>query len=287
MRNFLPLFLIISLLVHILIIGYIKLDVQDESEKKPIEVSIIPKEKPETPKIPIPSKKYERPDYEKNPLDEKLDTDVKEKRPALERKSVKQPEQRDGGISKKKAVPVLPEQQTPLKQKEQPAQEHKPKNEANLPQVADADKKKIPSEGKSDRDKIKDIMNPKDIIEKYANGGSDVTGEDTVSMQYVKMRYQSYFHKFSRRLYQVWQYPPDAGMRGESGTVRASFVIGREGKISSIRILQSSGYPDLDNEVIFALKKMSGVPLPESYSLNNLTVDAYFMYIIGGGFQIY
>lgn len=291
MRYIFPVFLIISLLVHVVIIGYVKLDEQDSRAEKPIEVSIIPKEKMRQPEQSLPDaspQPYQRPDYKSSPLDEKLEADVKEKRPALEKKSSKMPEKKEGGKIPQRTVPVIPEKKVSEQQKpEPPKTEQNTKTDANLPKMSDVPKKDIPAEGKSDKDKIKDILNPKDVIEKYANGGGELTGEDTVSMQYVKMRYQSYFHKFARRLYQVWEYPPAAGMRGESGTVRASFMVGRDGKISSIRIIHSSGYPDLDNEVIIALKKMSGVPLPESYSLNNLTVDAYFMYIIGGGFQIY
>lgn len=57
--------------------------------------------------------------------------------------------------------------------------------------------------------------------------------------------------------------------------------------ISGIRVVESSGYPDLDREAVTALKKTAGVPLPESYNLNFLKVDAYFKYVMNEGFYVY
>ena len=50
-------------------------------------------------------------------------------------------------------------------------------------------------------------------------------------------------------------------------------------------MLESSGYPNLDREVMRVIKNMAKVPLPESYELNQLNVEeAYFIYSIGGGY---
>lgn len=106
-------------------------------------------------------------------------------------------------------------------------------------------------------------------------------------MQYVKIKYQSYFYKFSRRLYHVWTYPRESVMRGEQGIVRISFKIAKDGMISGINVIRSSGYPDLDREAVEALRKTAGVPLPDSYDLNFLKVDAYFQYILNKGFVVY
>jgi protein TonB len=287
MRNIFWVFLLLSLLLHLFGLGVFHLPKEEKEREKPIDIQIVPKEKKEQPQKPLPPqpKKYIPP----TPLDEEKDTKLDQDKPVPPKQEKKAPV-RDGQDSKKSPEKMpLPQSAPKAQQRPAPPSALPPKSDADMPKVSPDAPKSLPDTSKKDADRkrIDDIMNPKETIEKFANGGAKVTGEDSVSMQYVKFRYQSYFYKFASRLYRVWVYPPEAGMRGEQGVVQASFIISRDGRISSIRIIRSSGYPDLDNEVMFALKKMSGVPLPDSYELDNLKVDAYFRYIIGGGFQVY
>jgi len=328
MRSLIWIFLIISLIVHLVLLGFINLDTQKKQDEKPIQVSIIPKEKkaekpkakpaPEIKKIPLPEpkpqpKELPKPEAKPKPapkpqpqprpqrqpnfkdFDEDLPSDMGQKKPVFKEKGQQKKPQAKG----KDAVPKdnthqdslkqTPQKQTPPKQgpvpTPTPGQGMQKSRDTDLPKMSSkSDEHYKEDRQTAEQKKLDDIMNPKDVIEKYAMGEGSVTNEDSVSMQYVKMKYQSYFYKFARRLYQVWQYPIPAGRRGEQGTVQASFVISRVGDISNIRILRSSGYPDLDNEVMYALKNMSGVPLPDSYKLNELKVDAYFRYVINDSY---
>ena len=268
MRNKLILFLLISFLLHLLLVSAVDMTPEMPDKDKPVSVSIVPKEKkpePEPAVEPEPEKKPE-PVYEDIPLDEDLETDVQQSAPVPE-------ESRSAKAEKPspKPVPVVPDMGD--KQEVAPS--------------ADVEVPKVERRKELTKDKIKDMLSPDDIIQKYAEGGGMPEGEDYVSMQYVRLRYQSYFYKFARRLYQVWLYPQDAALRGEQGTVRISFTISRDGMISSVKVVQSSGYPDLDREAVVALKKTAGVPLPESYELNFLKVDAYFKYVLNEGFYVY
>lgn len=289
MRYIFWVFLLISFLLHLFLLDVLHLPQGEKKREKPVDIQIIPKEKPkEKTGQPEPSpKRYVPPTH----LDEQKETHIEEDRPSPPKQQKKAAVK--NGEDRKKSPDRTPAQK-PSAAEEKPASQPPtalpPKSTADMPKVSpDTPKQSIPSTADRDaeRKRIDSIMNPKDVIEKYATGGSEVTGEDTVSMQYVKMRYQSYFYKFASRLYRVWTYPPEAAMRGEGGIVQASFIVSRDGSISSIRIIRSSGYPDLDNEVITALKKMSGVPLPESYNLDNLKVDAFFHYINGNRFRVY
>jgi len=277
MRIRLALFIIISFLVHLFIISLLDV-IPPEKKKEKISVRMIEKKKPKPePPEPKPEIREEAPEetFENIPLDEELETKIDQMAPVP-----------DEGLqreeSEKQAEEPIPEEQ-----------EKKPKKEeesdiAELDEVqAPVEVPKITRKEEPDREKLEGILNPNDIIEKYAREGGEVDGEDTVSMQYVKLKYQSYFYKFARRLYQVWLYPRAAAYRGEHGTVRIKFSIARDGMISGIKVVKSSGYPDLDREAVQALKKTAGVPLPPSYELNFLRVDAYFQYVLGGGFNVY
>lgn len=129
------------------------------------------------------------------------------------------------------------------------------------------------------------LYDNKDIIDRIANAKKEQPkGEDSASYNVFEERYASYFAKFRRRIYQLWEYPAASIQRGETGVVKLSFSILKDGSIVNIRMLESSGYPNLDREVMRVIKNMGKVPLPESYELNQLNVEeAYFIYSIGGG----
>jgi len=250
-----------------------------KEKKKPITVSVVPKERPKPTPAPAPEpapKPEEKPQRPQEPmkdipLNEDLDTDLDQMAPVPENAA---PEQKESQGKK----PAPQQQKAPKRSDIQEV----PNDNApvELPSVT-------PQDDKLAQEQLEGILNPDDIIDKYAKGGGMPKGEDHVSMQYVKVKYQSYFYKFSRRLYQVWTYPNSAARRGEQGTVRISFQIARDGMISGINVIRSSGYPDLDKEAVEALKKTAGVPLPDSYELNFLKVDAYFQYILNKGYVIY
>jgi len=81
----------------------------------------------------------------------------------------------------------------------------------------------------------------------------------------------------------VWRYPEESAMNGEQGVVRIKFSILKDGTITNINIISSSGYSRLDQEAVNALKTMGQVPLPDAFGLNILNVDGYFIYSLGGG----
>lgn len=270
MRKSFLFFVIISVLLHILMLSVLNLKGPVQKKSEPISVSVIPKKKepplpaPKPEPKPEPKKPHEI--IENTPLDEDLKTDIDQMAPVPKEGKQSETKKGDGGQEQKHETPI---------------REIAPDNsDVDVPKVTEKNSTLTQEQKNS-------ILNPKDIIKKYAEGGEDMQGQDHVSMQYVKLKYQSYFYKFARRLYNVWVYPEEAAMRGEHGTVEISFVIARDGMISSIKIVRSSGYPDLDREAVSALKKTAGVPLPESYELNFLKVDAYFKYVIGGGFVVY
>jgi len=124
-----------------------------------------------------------------------------------------------------------------------------------------------------DKEQIERILNPTDILKEIAKNERTnvVEGEDEVNIEAMKFKYYSYFYKFKRLLYQVWEYPTKSIYNGEEGIVRIRFSILRDGTITNVRIVESSGYPDLDSAAVKALKTMKGVPLPDSYKLNYFT----------------
>ncbi|MDR2884524.1 MAG: energy transducer TonB, partial [Deferribacteraceae bacterium] len=118
---------------------------------------------------------------------------------------------------------------------------------------------------------------PEEIIKDHLNEFSELPpDEDKVSFNSFNTKYESYFYKFARNIYGIWEYPLESAMRGEAGIVRVSFSITKEGRLTNINMVESSGYPALDREVMRTLKNMPATPLPDSFGLNMLHINGYF-----------
>ncbi len=124
------------------------------------------------------------------------------------------------------------------------------------------------------------ILNTKEITNRVARQKSvDRDGEDTASYNKFEDKYASYFGKFRTRIYQIWKYPRESAIRGERGVVGVQFSILSDGSIVNIKMISSSGYHNLDREVMRVLRSFGKLPLPKSYKLNQLNVDeAFFFY---------
>jgi protein TonB len=63
-----------------------------------------------------------------------------------------------------------------------------------------------------------------------------------------------------KHLQQYKRYPSDAQSRGEEGVVLLSFSVDRTGHVLAHQILQSSGHPELDQEVMSMIERAQPLP---------------------------
>ena len=278
--------LIISILLHSFLLKYLKIDTDNISKDKPMIVDIIKPPKKETPEKP-----EKKPDIisDKN-LNLKKKTDSKKEEPVIpDRKPQHKPQPQP-----------QPQPKTKPKPKTEPKTEPKPETAVNKKgsAITSKDAEAQPQHDmqekrqaeKSDKTKLskkqmENIFNPSEIIQDYAEGEKkQKKGEDSVNFNSMENKYASYFYKFRRSLYQVWTYPRNSIMNNEQGRVRIQFSIQKDGSITNIRVVSSSGYPDLDRAAVDALKNMGKVPFENSFDINVLHVDGYFYYRLGGRF---
>lgn len=303
MNKRLIIFLILSLLFHLFVILMIK----PADEMKPdggnvVDVDIIkipkknlkrPDAKPDTQAerdIDMRSGKKDNEKLEssrlKNKEDEKAvkDSAKGDKKEKVQRKQLTKKEETKKDKTIQKPVEKSPAlKDAPVVEKELPQDEN---NVNDILNRADSDDKDNAGNEGSALERA--INNPEEILKSYVpKRDKENFGDDRVSLQAVKYKFASYFRKFSRRIYQVWVYPHSAARRGEDGLVRIKFDILRDGRITNINVVGSSGYPDLDREAVNALKKSQGIPLPSSYPHDVLKVDGYFEYILNHGFVMY
>jgi len=72
------------------------------------------------------------------------------------------------------------------------------------------------------------------------------------------------------------RYPAGARSRRERGIVHVRFTIGENGQVLSASLARSSGYADLDNEVLSLLRRASPVPAPPPGFSRNIIAPVKF-----------
>jgi protein TonB len=104
--------------------------------------------------------------------------------------------------------------------------------------------------------------------------GAHLTALNAPEIQYI-----SYFAGIKRKIELVWGYP--AAAAGVEGNVIVDFVIGRNGRLESIKLVHGSGNRALDDEALGSIRKASPFdPIPSEYKIANLQIRAHFIYTV-------
>lgn len=110
-------------------------------------------------------------------------------------------------------------------------------------------------------------------------GTKDVEKEITVDLNTTEYKYISYFTKLKERIYQVWKYPKESQIKREQGNLRIVFTLRKDGYLENVRIIESSGFENLDREVLRTIRLASPYnPFPESWKEEKLKIPATFDY---------
>lgn len=103
--------------------------------------------------------------------------------------------------------------------------------------------------------------------------------EETVSLESGDEKYTSYLNGVKVKIEGVWRYPEAARKSALQGRGLVSFTIERDGTVSDIKLIASSGYPILDEEIKKAIKAASPFnPMAENMRIKRLNVVATFEY---------
>ena len=110
---------------------------------------------------------------------------------------------------------------------------------------------------------------------------SHYTAEATVSLDSQDVRYVSYLTKIKKKIEPLWHYPEPARTIGLQGKLALCFSIVRNGQLTKLELLSSSGHPLLDEQALKAVKGAAPYfPLPERLQISRLNINATFEYRI-------
>lgn len=124
----------------------------------------------------------------------------------------------------------------------------------------------------SDRD-LTDIMDEE--------SRSPAEDQDTISLDTDDVRYVTYARLVKERIMAEWRYPAEARENLIEGSLLVVFGLERDGRMTGIDILGTSGYEILDQEALRALRRAAPFPpFPDHITVSRLNIKAAFDYRI-------
>jgi protein TonB len=107
-------------------------------------------------------------------------------------------------------------------------------------------------------------------------GGS---AKQTVSLDSREPRFLNYLARLKRRVQNEWEYPEAARQNGVTGELLLIFTLNKAGSLTSIRLVESSGFPVLDQEALRAVKAAAPYdPFPPQMGEEPWNIRATFRY---------
>jgi protein TonB len=277
-------FLVCSILFHAALLTAFSLLTIDAASKpdKPIVVEL---------KDDQDKNNYEFNDFpQKNETDKEVESNrLSDKNRKVERETVRRGTSLGGGSSRRPGVAVAP---TPRPEN--------PENDANRDRSSGEDrlvaKKETGSElakkhdasvpqSEKKRLTVEDLIPGQDDVARldqpFGTSAPGVTEEEDVSLNTTEFKYYSYFAHIKQRIELAWNYPHEAQERRESGRLTIVFTIESGGNVSSVKLIESSGYEILDEYAMNAVRFASPFnPIPASIGTKRLRITANFEYIM-------
>ncbi len=104
---------------------------------------------------------------------------------------------------------------------------------------------------------------------------------ETIDLNTREYRYIGYFTSLRKAIELAWNYPLSAARRGMSGRVNLLFTVEKDGGVSRVKVLDSSGFLVLDNAIVDAIQTAAPFsPLPEGFNKKYLDIRGTFNYLL-------
>ncbi len=117
-------------------------------------------------------------------------------------------------------------------------------------------------------------------IDKYASKGPLKSKGLTFDAPEFKNR--GYMRLLKDKIENIWKYPKEAARLGKSGDLYIHFSIKRDGRLGKVELIRTSGYRELDESAIKALKEAQPYwPLPDDWENDELNINGHFIYVYG------
>jgi protein TonB len=120
----------------------------------------------------------------------------------------------------------------------------------------------------------------KGTIEKFARKGTPA--EKGLTFDTSDFKHRGYMRMLKERIESIWKYPKEAARERISGDLYMKFSIKKDGKLAEVELLRTSGYRELDEAAMNAVKKAQPFwPLPDDWDKDTLEIKGHFIYVFG------
>jgi protein TonB len=107
--------------------------------------------------------------------------------------------------------------------------------------------------------------------------------DKTFTFDAKEYRFLIYNRRLKERIESIWHYPPDAAAQGIHGELIIRFTIKKNGHLGAVEIVRTSGYKNLDDAAIEALRDGDPYwPLPAEWDMEGYTIEGHFVYSLYG-----
>jgi protein TonB len=131
------------------------------------------------------------------------------------------------------------------------------------------------------------ILFDKETIEKYARRRTPETKGKGLTFSIPELKHRGYLRMLKDKIEGIWEYPEEAARKGITGDLYITFTILKDGTLGEVRLIRTSGYEDLDEAAMNAVKEAAPYwPLPDDWEGDKLTITGHFIYFIGGSYYI-
>lgn len=129
----------------------------------------------------------------------------------------------------------------------------------------------------------KERLFDREVVEGLAKKDQDEIMDRGITFDAKELRYHTYMLRLKERIEGIWIYPPEAAEKGIYGDLYIRFTIKKDGRLGNIELLRTSGYRNLDEAAIKALRDAEPFwPLPEEWKKNELIITGHFVYSLYG-----
>ncbi len=98
-----------------------------------------------------------------------------------------------------------------------------------------------------------------------------------------EFKYKGYMARLKEKIESIWQYPRSAAERGIYGDLFIRFSIKRDGSLGRVDLVRTSGYRDLDEAALMALRNAAPFwPLPKEWDIEEFIIEGHFIYTLYG-----
>jgi TonB family protein len=105
--------------------------------------------------------------------------------------------------------------------------------------------------------------------------------QDTISLDTTDKRYVDYARVIKERILAQWKYPREAKDNLVEGKLLVLFSLNKEGTMTQIQVIESSGHDILDQEAARAISSAAPFPpFPQHVTVSRLNINASFDYRI-------